>query len=92
MFFLPIRQRLFYFQQSWKILSCTPDKNICVFHLYLQILSHPHCHTQDRLKIMRINTLVVLEFTYLRRQVTLVFTAVTSKNGVTFRQPSDAEQ
>ena len=31
--------------------SCTPDKDIRVFHLYLQILSHPCYLTQDRIKI-----------------------------------------
>ena len=31
--------------------SCTPDKDIRVFHLYLQILSHPCYLTQGRIKI-----------------------------------------
>ena len=39
--------------------------------------------THDRIKSREFNTLVVLEVTYLRRQVKLVFTAVTSKNDVT---------
>ena len=64
-------------------ISCTPDKDIRVFHMYLQILSHPCYLTQDRIKSREFNALVVLEVTYLRRQVTLVFTTVTSKNGVT---------
>ena len=36
---------------DWKSLSCTADKDIRVFHLYLQILSHPCYLTQDRIKI-----------------------------------------
>ena len=31
--FLPTRQSLFYFEWCWKILSCTPDKDIRVFYL-----------------------------------------------------------
>ena len=43
------------------------------------MLSHPGPDKKSRV----FNALVVLEVTYLRRQVTLVFTAVTSKNDVT---------
>ena len=60
-----------------KIYSCTPDKDIHVIHLDLQILSHP-CYL-----IQKSPELVVLEVTYLRRQVTLVCSAVTSKNDIT---------
>ena len=42
------------------------------------MLSHPG---PDKNRVF--NALVVKEVTYLRRQVTLVFTAVTSKNDVT---------
>ena len=39
-------------RQCLSPISCTPDKDICVFHLCLQILSHPCYLTQDRIKIM----------------------------------------
>ena len=54
-----------------------------MFHLYLQILFHPCYLTQDRIKSREFSALVVLEVTYLRRQVTLVFTAIKSKNDFT---------
>ena len=42
----------FFFLTHWTRISCIPDKDIRVFHLCLQIVSHP-CHlTQDRIKIM----------------------------------------
>ena len=40
---------VYYYGTSY---SCTPDKDIRVFHLCLQILSHPCYLTQDRIKIM----------------------------------------
>ena len=43
------------------------------------MLSHPGPDKKSRV----FNALVVLEVTYLRRQVSLDFTAVTSKNDVT---------
>ena len=49
-----------------------------MFYLDRQFLSHPG-PGKNRV----FNALVVLEVTYLRRQVTLVFTAVTSKNDIT---------
>ena len=60
--------------------SCTPDKVIRVFHLYLQILSHPCYLTRDRIK----NHVYLMHWLYRKsriygRQVTLDFTAVTSK-------------
>ena len=39
--------------------SCTPDKDIRVFHLYLQIIPHPCYLTQDRIKTRVFNALVV---------------------------------
>ena len=48
-----------------------------------QFLSHPCYLTQDRIKLHVFNAFAVKEVTYIRRQVTLVFTAVTSKNDAT---------
>ena len=41
---------LFYFFGAGKF-SCIPDKDIRVFHLDRQVLSHPCYLTQDRIKI-----------------------------------------
>ena len=60
-----------------KLFFCIPDKDIHVFYLDRQFLSHPCYLTQGRKRVFK--ALVVKEVTYQRRQVTLVLTAVTSK-------------
>ena len=45
----------------WKILSCIPDKEIRVFYLDRQFLSHPCYLTQDRIKITCIKCIGCIE-------------------------------
>ena len=62
-----------------QLFSCTPDKDIRVFHLYLQILSHPCYLTQDRIKITC--WLVVLGFNGPLRQYFSLYHAVSQREG-----------
>ena len=56
---------------------CIPDKDIRVFYLDRQFLSHRYL-TQHRIKSRVFNTLVVQEVQYLRLQVTFDLKKMTS--------------
>ena len=63
-----------------------------LFYLDCQFLSHPCYLTQNQMKSLEFNALVVKKITYLRPRVTLVFIAHDVKKGVSLCKLDDTEK